>query len=57
VKYCIIRIIRVRRGTKQLTRAELMHNGLEAESPADALRQYKAQGGYGNVQDLEAMET
>jgi hypothetical protein len=53
----VYRIIRVRRGTKQLTRAELMHNGLEAESPADALRQYKAQGGYGNVQDLEAMET
>lgn len=48
------KIMRVRRGAKPLTRAELMHNGIEAESPADALRQYKAQGGYGNIHDLVA---
>ena len=50
------RIVRVRRGSKPLTRAELMHSGIEAPTKAEALRVYKASGGYGDVNDLEAIE-
>lgn len=52
----IFKIYRVRRGTRALRSAELMHSKVEAPSPERAIVNYKRAGGTGDPRDLEARE-